>query len=690
MKSDENLTEDLLKQENQIWYPDFMAIAIVAKKEMRAQKNIKIDTNVAILEYGKDHDDKEFYYDEFTVFLSLLKACISDKTNYRFQIALYQNGKQWQNRTHWSALDFNIENGKLTVIWIDGVDNINFSINKLIRKLFPTAIIYNLIFEKPPQRDGSSCSRFTLVYIYALQKAITLHHELDIIFLKNANFDRSITLEMLPQSLYNLLKPDQNVPIEDNFTETVLQKKIEETKQLKKNNDIDVTLYDHFKFYTGALGNKIHNKFIHYKKERYVSHVKVFLQSKNNEQIKKIIEHSKGGKILTDLNKALKEDNLKKDEYSFDSELILLFNNDLDGFIKFFVMKNVLINELKVHHVSLLDYLAENNLGTYLQFYFNLIQINDNPIDYKLLIQHVITKKYSNAMKILLERYPDHVLEVLKIFTIPVVNEFFSNVYSIKISDDSLNMLHLMVMFDNDKMISKILHSEQISIHSYNDDGNTPLHLAIKNNAINSFLKLLLLGADLNIKNKKSETSFAIIQNRDMLQALEVHQKLIKTQEICEKFVLQEIQKCKPNSFIPFFNKAMKEDALLLKEIVSMRNKILNLNKIQSSTVTETSRQVVNILNNASLFLMGFIPFTSYLEAIEANPFGKKDSTLKSILISMEKLIKGHEHKKDTTTTIQLFLEKAEKIKLIKDENLGKFISCDCTTLNTIKYSNKN
>ncbi len=79
-------------------------------------------------------------------------------------------------------------------------------------------------------------------------------------------------------------------------------------------------------------------------------------------------------------------------------------------------------------------------------------------------------------------------------------------------------LLHLAVLESYDvfkKVLSKTECSEAKCVNTQNKEGDTPLHMAIKNNALDKIRDLVEAGAKTNIRNKSGLDAMALAKKED-------------------------------------------------------------------------------------------------------------------------------------------------------------------------------
>ena len=90
---------------------------------------------------------------------------------------------------------------------------------------------------------------------------------------------------------------------------------------------------------------------------------------------------------------------------------------------------------------------------------------------------------------------------------------YFSEKYKININSKDIKentSLHLATFFNSKKIFNYLLTNNKIELNSVNNEGFTPLHFAVMNQNVSMIKKLLMRGANCNIKNDKSLTAYDI------------------------------------------------------------------------------------------------------------------------------------------------------------------------------------
>lgn len=251
----ENISEDELQNEfnkslikdlsMDLWYDNVMALVLFVKNNGK---------NTTILKEANFKD-----------FLSKLNSKLPIEDLFRCQVALYSRGG------HWCALDILLRNKLISIIYMDSVKNTTGnSLSSRLIEMIESEIKYPYhIFDLSlnQQKDGSSCSRYTINFLSTAKKADAIHEDLSKLNDKNLTIF-SVDMTNMPLSLINILRFYQYTEEIDNIPQRLTEAILRKSKHFEK-NESPLTLQS---FFNNNINDK-KNNFIDHKKQRYIKNV---------------------------------------------------------------------------------------------------------------------------------------------------------------------------------------------------------------------------------------------------------------------------------------------------------------------------------------------------------------------------------------------------------------------------------
>lgn len=279
---------------DELWDLETVATVIAA---VTLEKNIKGKT-INLFSLKMDHEDNG---DELNAFINALAKTIeSIKDGTRIQLMV-------QHDVHWYPIDIQIQNRNVSVLIPEaGFSPSSANATKQILDAFPNAEIYRFYPELLTidgkskalmmQADDSSCSRFGLQQLFALQRSPDIHQQLQ------QKKEQMATEEINPGSeksyphyaiRFTSATPELASLFRSSQSLTAL-KVLDDSVQQTEVNTKGETLTEYNQRYTRTIpgdAHRIQNMAIMDFKEKYATKTKEFLKPKKDKDLNDILDY---------------------------------------------------------------------------------------------------------------------------------------------------------------------------------------------------------------------------------------------------------------------------------------------------------------------------------------------------------------------------------------------------------------